>query len=259
MSTKYPIILVHGIMLKDWKFFKAFGNIQKILQTEGHRVYTAPTDGFGSIETNAAQLQICVQKIMAETGAAKVNLICHSKGGLDARYMIDTLHMEDAVASVTFLATPHKGSQIATKLYAFPKPLRWLIALYLTIAYRIFGDKKPEVLKVCQQLSYTPDGVLENFDHHDGIFMQSYSTTLEKSSDDFVMGIPLYFSRRFENIPSDGLVSVASAQFAEYKGNCTDASVSHSEIVDFMVGKQKKEKIYAFYISLCQDLAERGF
>ena len=257
MATKYPLILVHGIMLKDWKFVKAFGNIQNILTEQGYIVSTAPTDGFGSIETNASQLKDYVLQVLKETGQYKVNLICHSKGGLDARYMIQTLDMADKVASVTFLCTPHKGSQIATKLYALPKPLRGLIAWWLTLWYRIFGDQHPEVLKVCYQLSYTPEGVLKDFDHHDGIFMQSYATTMEKCKDDFVMGIPLYFSRRFEDSPSDGLVSVESAKFGEYQGICTDASVSHSEIVDFMAGKKKREKIYAFYLTLCEDLAKR--
>ena len=35
MKTKYPIILAHGIILKDFKYFKAFGKIEKILRAEG--------------------------------------------------------------------------------------------------------------------------------------------------------------------------------------------------------------------------------
>ena len=42
-------------------------------------------------------------------------------------------------------------------------------------------------------------------------------------------------------------------------GLCTDTSVSHSEIVDFMVKKSKREKIYSFYVSLCNDLEDRGY
>ena len=50
MKTKYPIILVHGIVVKDFKKFKAFGKIEKILKDEGFIVYTATTDGFGTIK-----------------------------------------------------------------------------------------------------------------------------------------------------------------------------------------------------------------
>ena len=73
------------------------------------------------------------------------------------------------------------------------------------------------------------------------------------------MGIPLLFSKHFENDCSDGLVSRDSTIFENYKGDCINDSISHTEIVDFMVTKKKKEKIYEFYFQLCKDLEERGF
>lgn len=265
MATKYPIVLVHGIALKDVKFFKAFGHIESLLGENGYRATTAPTDGFGSIENNAEQLRAYIRKVMEREGVDKVNLIAHSKGGLDSRYMIDRLGMADHVASLTFLCTPHKGSKLASRLYALPRVIKYPIAGWLHTLYRIFGDKHPEVLTVCRQLQYTPDGALESLhfgpqDDHDGIFMQSYATVMERSRDDFIMGIPHLFSRRWENgAPTDGMVSLESSQYANYRGVCTEGSVSHSEIVDFMVKKSKKEKIYAFYLSLCEELAERGY
>ena len=259
MSTTYPIVLVHGVGLKEFKFLRAFGKIEKILSKEGYLVSTADTDGFGKIETNAEQLKEYIEKVLQENNTQKVNIIAHSKGGLDTRYMIDRLGMKDKVASATFLCTPHKGSQIATRLYALPNFVKKFIAFWLTLFYKICGDKKPEVLEVCKELQHSPDDILETFNPFDGIFMQSYSTVLQKGSDDFIMGIPLYFSRKYEKDESDGLVSIESSKFAEYRGNCINDSISHAEIVDFTVNKKKKEKIYAFYISLCADLAERGF
>jgi triacylglycerol lipase len=266
MPTKYPIILAHGIVLKDVKFFKAFGHSEKLLRENDYATYTAPTDGFGSIENNAAQLRDFIREIMAAEGVSKVNIIAHSKGGLDSRYMIDHLGMAEHIASLTFLSTPHKGSKLATNLYRLPRVIKHPIACYLHTAYRMFGDKHPEVFKVCEQLQYAPEGALETLHltlpdaTYEDIFMQSYSSTMAKSSDDFVMGIPLAFSRYFEKgAPTDGMVSAESSQYAIYRGDCLDGSVSHSEIVDFMVKKSKKEKIYAFYLELCEDLARRGY
>ena len=266
MASKYPIVLAHGIVLKDVKFFKAFGHIETLLRDNGYSVHTSQTDGFGSIENNAAQLKAQIEEIMQAEGVDKVNIIAHSKGGLDSRYMIDHLGMADHVASLTFLCTPHKGSKLATRLYALPRVLKYPLACYLHAAYRIFGDKQPEVLKVCEQLRYAPEGALETLDltvpdaTYEHIFMQSYSATMNKSTDDFVMGIPLIFSRYFEKgAPTDGMVSLESSQYANYRGDCIDGSVSHSEIVDFMVNKKKKEKIYAFYLALCEDLTKRGY
>ena len=82
---------------------------------------------------------------------------------------------------------------------------------------------------------------------------------MERSRDDFVMGIPLKFSVHFERDASDGLVSKHSTKFGIYRGDAINESISHTEIVDFMVKKSKKEKIYNFYIDLCDELVERGF
>ena len=176
--------------------------------------------------------------------------------------MIDSLGMSEHIASLTFLCTPHKGSVIAEKIYALPKPIKGAAAAYLHVCYKLFGDKKPEVLKVCRQLSTKKEdelSLMQSSDNCEKIFMQSYSSTMDKVRDDFVMGIPLIFSKFFKSGDNDGLVSVESSKFALYKGNCADGSISHSEIVDFMVKKSKREKIYDFYISLCKDLEERGY
>ncbi len=259
MSTKYPIILVHGILFKDLWHRKAFGKIGKVLTNEGHKVFTSNHDGLGAIETNAEQIKEYVNRVLLETGAEKVNIIAHSKGGLDSLYMIDRLGMSDKVASATFLCTPHKGSAIAERLYDLPKFIRGFIAFNLNLWYRILGDKHPNSLEVCRQLKTNHDGVVELDGEHDGIFMQSYSTVLERKRDDFLLGIPLIFSRKHEGHLTDGLVSVESSKFKNYRGHCTDSSISHSQMVDFMTSKRKKEKVYKFYIELCSELEEMGF
>ena len=96
--TKYPIILVHGLCLRESRAFHAFGKIEKNLKTAGYRVYTAEIDAFGSIETNAEQLKDFIIKKLSESGAEKVNVIAHSKGGLDTKYMLVNLDMSDRVA-----------------------------------------------------------------------------------------------------------------------------------------------------------------
>ncbi len=259
VKTKYPIILAHGIILKDFKYFKAFGKIEKILKSEGCSVYTSKTDGFGTVENNAVQLKAQIIKILQAENAEKVNSIAHSKGGLDARYMIESLGMEDKVASLTTLCTPHKGSQIATKILSMPKPLKKFTSFWVNFVYRIFGDKKPDSLTVCEQLKSLPDAGTEVIDFSDKVYCQSYSAQMKRSRDDFVMGIPLMFSKKYERGATDGVVSEESSKFGSYRGECAEGSVSHSEIVDFMVRKKKKEKIYAFYIGLCRELAEKGF
>lgn len=259
MNTKYPILLVHGIAIKDIWFIKSFGEIDRILRIEGFKVYKSKVDSFGTIENNARILQEEIKKIIEECKCEKVNIIAHSKGGLDSKYAIKELHMGQYVASLTTLCTPHKGSPIASSLLKLPKIILHLVAFFINFWYRIFGDKHPDALEVCRQLAKVDSIEEEIFKIKEDIYFQSYSTTLKGSKDDFIMGIPLMFSHYFEkDKKSDGLVSSESARFGEYKGDALNESVSHSQIIDFMVKKKKKDKIYAFYSALCEDLKERG-
>ena len=258
--TKYPIILVHGIMLKDKKYFKAFGKIEKILQDEGYHVYTSKTDGFGSIENNAMQLKKQILEILEIEKADKINIIAHSKGGLDSKYMLEHLGMVDNVASLTTLATPHKGSPIASALLKLPRFLVYLIAWNINLWYKIFGDEHPDSYKVCLQLRKQDDEILtfSNEIYHK-VYCQSYSTTMKNSRDDFLMMIPHKFLSYYENDDHDGLVSKESSKFALFKGDCIDDSISHGQLVDISFNKSKKEIVYDFWLNLCNDLSNHGF
>ena len=258
MNTKYPIILVHGIFKKELKFAKAFGRIESKLKEQGFVVFSADTDGFGCVENNAKQLKIFVEKVLKETGAEKVNLICHSKGGLDSKYMITELGMEDFVASMTTLSTPFGGSIVASKIWELPRFIKGFIGFWMDVFFRILGDKHPESLKTCEELRLREIDV-ETLSFSNKIYCQSYSTTMEKGKDDFTMFIPYLIHKKFQNIDNDGLVSKDSSKFGIYKGNALEGSVSHSQIIDFMAHKSQKEKVYGFYIQLCSELAEMGF
>ncbi len=259
MASRYPIILAHGIVIKDYKFFRAFGRIEKTLKNAGYDVYTSRTDGFGSIENNAAQLKCQIEEICKARGVDKVNIIAHSKGGLDAKYMIDELDGDTRVASLTTVCSPHKGSKLAGKICGYPKPLLKFIAFWIDFWYKIFGDKAPDSMRVLQQLKAIPPEEYNEAVACEKVYCQSFSAVMKRSRDDFVMGIPLKITNHTEDSPTDGIVSVESSKFGNYRGNCLDGSVSHSEIIDFMAGKKKRQKVFAFYLSVCEDLANRGF
>ena len=227
MNTRYPIILVHGLAMKDTFFLRSWGRIDRILRSQGYTVYKSNVDGFGTVEGNAAQLKAEIDGILQETGAEKVNLIAHSKGGLDAKYMIQQLDMAHKVASLTTLCTPHRGTPIASFI-----------------------------------LQRTEDLAQETMNVGPGVMCQSFSAAMRPGSGDadFVMTVPLIFSRFLEKDKlTDGMVPQDSAIFGTYRGDCLDGSVSHTEIVDFMVRHRKRDKIYAFYSTLCEELVRAGF
>ena len=256
-KNKYPIILVHGVAVKDVLWVKAFGGIEAKVKEQGFNIFTAPTDAFGMIETNAEQLKEFIQKVLKETSSDKVNLVCHSKGGLDSKYMIENLEMEDYIASMTTLSTPFKGSIMASKVWDLPLIIKGFIAFWIDLFYRILGDKHPNALKVCEQLRKV-DVDMETVNFSKKIYCQSYSSTMNDTSD-FLMIIPSLIHKRYDNVNNDGLVSVESSKFGVYKGDCFEVSMSHSHMIDLMATKDKKEIIYEFYINLCEELKNMGY
>ena len=259
MPCKYPIVLVHGIAAKQLKILNAFGKIGDKLKESGERVFVARTDGFGRISTNAEQLKRYVLEVKKLTGAERVNIIAHSKGGLDTRFMITELDMEDSVASLTTLCTPHKGSVIASKIWLLPKPIKKFIAFFIDGFYKVLlKDETPDSMGACEELRLKDES--EDtlcFSHK--VYCQSYSSTLQKGRDCFIMGLPMKIYKHYENIENDGLVSSDSAKFANYRGECLDISVSHVQIIDLFAKKSQKEKIYAFYKQVASELSDMDF
>jgi triacylglycerol lipase len=111
--TRYPIVLAHG--MSGWKeLFGAleyFHGIPADLRGSGAEVYVTSVSAFASSEARGEQLLEQVEYIAAVSGAGKVNLIGHSQGGYDARYVAAV--RPDLVASVTTVGTPHRGSRLA--------------------------------------------------------------------------------------------------------------------------------------------------
>ncbi len=127
---RLPVIMVHGQGGFDKltigpAFAHYFNGVEKRFKKDGIVVHTTKTDPFGRIKNRAQQLK----DQLLELGYDKVNLICHSMGGLDARYMVTHLGMADKVASITTVATPHHGSWYADWVleWVFEKQGFWKI------------------------------------------------------------------------------------------------------------------------------------
>lgn len=259
MATKYPIVLVHGIAAKQLPFFNAFGNIDKELKKEGYRVYVSDHDGFGSIENNAEQIKKFIRWVMTECRTDRVNIIAHSKGGLDSKYMITELGMEEHVASLTTICTPHQGSIIASKIYGLPYSAKIALSCIVNDLYQVVGgDKHPDSMKVCEQLCSvdTYEEVMHLSNH---VYCQSYSTNITEAEDCVVMALPMNIQTRALAPENDGLVAEESTRFGVYRGSCLDTPVSHVQIIDFCAKKRQKPRIYSFYKQVCSDLERMGF
>jgi len=109
-ETQYPIVLAHGLLGFDTLigFVEYWWGIPDALEEDGAQVFVTETSGVNSSTVRGEQLLAQVQDILAITGKSKVNLIGHSQGGFDVRYVASV--RPDLVASVTTVASPHKGA-----------------------------------------------------------------------------------------------------------------------------------------------------
>jgi len=118
-TPQNPIVLAHGLLGFDE--LRLFGKllpgvhywrgITEALTANGIEVILAHVPPSASIEQRAAKLSDDIEK---KAGGKSVNIIAHSMGGLDARYMISRLNPPNVkVRSLTTIASPHRGSAFA--------------------------------------------------------------------------------------------------------------------------------------------------
>lgn len=112
-ATQYPVVLAHGLGGFNTLFgvLDYFNGIPQALMQGGSEVYVTKTSAIHDAEYRGEQLLQQVQIITAITGKEKVNLIGHSLGGIDIRYVAEVA--PDQVASVTAVASPEQGSKMA--------------------------------------------------------------------------------------------------------------------------------------------------
>jgi len=112
-KTKYPILLVHGVMGFDelagmveyW-----YGMPDKLVE-DGATVRSAKLSAQANNDLRANQLIEQIEEYLADTGKSKVNLIAHSHGSTTSRQA--SYMRPELVASLTTIAGPHKGSPVA--------------------------------------------------------------------------------------------------------------------------------------------------
>lgn len=121
MCTEYPIVLVHGVLGFDQILgYPYFFGVKEALEKKGADVYTASLSGVNSDAVRGEQLWEFIQEVKRCSNKNKVNLIGHSQGALDSRYVAATY--PDSVASVTSVDGVNHGSESADALRAALEP-----------------------------------------------------------------------------------------------------------------------------------------
>ena len=256
---KYPVLLVHGIAAHDRKgYIKFWGRIPDKIREKGVKVFFGDTDSFGNFESNAEILKTSIDRILHETKSPKVNIIAHSKGGLDSRYLIRKYDYGDKTASLVTMSTPHHGSEIADLVYKQKIVHSDIAKKALEIFGKLYGDVNPDLYSVNYQLTTkNMKEFNENIIMDERVYFQSNYSVMENSLDDLMF---FYSHLYLKNVigDNDGVVSEHSARWG---GNVVkiEGGISHAEILDYKLKNISGVYIPDIYFRIINDLSDRGF
>jgi triacylglycerol lipase len=260
IPLRYPVVLVHGISVHDRKgVFGFWGRIPEVLRGAGIPVYFGNTDAWGGSESNALILKETVEKVMRETGAPKVNLIAHSKGGLDCRFLISRHDFGDRVASLTTISTPHRGAELADEVASwkilYTPPVRALVERF----GRLSGDAVPDLYQMMRDV--TTENMRrfnEETPPDPRVYFQSLYTVMNKPEDDWLFHATYAYISKNRG-PNDGVVSEWSACWGENARKIRSEGISHRDILDMRKRRISGVDIPELYRDMVRDLSLRGF
>ena len=111
--TRYPILMVHGVFFRDYKFPNYWGRIPKGAKDKRcQNIFWQSAVCFFRSGQRQRTGRPHKEDPVSETGCGELNIIAHSKGGLDIRYAMSYCGIGGMIASVTTINTPHRGRKI---------------------------------------------------------------------------------------------------------------------------------------------------
>jgi triacylglycerol lipase len=246
------VVLAHGFF-----GFEAFAGVDQITYFYGVKddlarrgetqVFTPAVDPFNDSATRGAELYAHVQKVIEQTNAAKVIIIGHSQGGLDARVVAHD-HPE-LVAAVVTVGTPHRGSplgDVGDRVVSDPQARAAVDALVRLFGGALWSEstKETSLFKALGQFATT--GITEFNAHYTDAEAVPYFSVAGRSGlrdgkgacdaaqrPDFIsrwdstrdptnaglQASELYLEQNwFDPEPNDGLVTVSSARWGQFLG-----------------------------------------
>ncbi len=263
-KTKYPIVLIHGVFFRDNKLFNYWGRIPRTLKLHGATIYYGEHQSALTVKESARELAARIKLIIERSGCEKVNIIAHSKGGLDCRYAISEFGLAPYVASLTTINTPHRGCLFAERLlYAIPDNIKNKVATAYNVTLTALGDEEPDFLAAVNDLTAAScEKLNEKLSFPEGIYSQSVGSVMaHPQNGQFPLNLSYRYVKNFDG-ENDGLVGEASFAFGEkYTLLRTNGKrgISHGDMIDLNRENIRGFDVRAFYTELVKDLRGKGF
>ena len=265
-TPQYPVVLAHGLMGFDelklaGKYIPGiqyWRGIKDAMNANGIEVITTSVPSSGSIEERAEQLR---HQITTKAAGKPVNIIAHSMGGLDSRYLISCLKpSEFAVKSLTTIGTPHRGSAFADFVFReigeYSLPTIYKALAQLKIGSGAFRQLTQKYINE-EFNPKTPNSSYVKYFSYGATFHPPWFSAFR-----FSHSMVEYYEGE-----NDGLVSVASSKWGEYKG--TLQGCSHLDLINWsnrlvylfktLTFQRRNFNAVAFYMDVADMLAKEGF
>lgn len=262
-KTKYPILLVHGVFFRDSGLIDYWGRIPNELRQNGAMVFFGNHESASSVVDSGIDIYYRIKSIIKKTGCEKVNIIAHSKGGLDARYAISVCGAAPYVASLTTISTPHRGCEFADYLLStVSDKIQKKVANTYNNAMLNMGDSSPDFISAVTDLTAKKCAEMnEIVKDSPGIYYSSVGSVLKKARGGrFPLNLAYHLPKKFSG-ENDGLVSIDSfswgSDFTLISSN-GKRGVSHADMTDFTKENFDGFDVREFYVNLVSGLREKG-
>ena len=261
-KTRYPLLLVHGVFFRDSKYFNYWGRIPKELERNGAQIHYGNHGSAAAVADSAEELAARIREIVEQTGCEKVNVIAHSKGGLDCRYAMAHLGVAPYVASLTTINTPHRGCLFADYLLTkVPEDLKNKVAETYNKTLKRLGEPEADFLAAVNNLTAA---YCTQFDEEtpppETVYCQSVGSLMANARGGrFPLNFSYHLVRWFDG-SNDGLVSEASFEWGE---NYTllaptgKEGISHGDMIDLNRRDVDGFDVREFYVQLVHRLKEK--
>ena len=262
-KTKYPVLLVHGFFFRDYKYFNYWGRIPGQLKRNGAKIFYGNHPSAASIADCGQILSDRIKEIVQQTGCEKVNIIAHSKGGLDCRYAIEFCGAGPYIASLTTVSTPHRGCKFADYLLTkAPKRTQRHVSKVYNAALRKLGEPESDFMAAVNDLTSSHCTVLDQkMPVPEGILCRSVGSKVNRAlGGRFPMNFTYSLVRYFDG-DNDGLVGEESFRWGhEYTYLTTNSreGISHCDITDLNRTNLPEFDVREFYVQMVSDLRQRG-
>lgn len=262
-ATKYPILLVHGVFFRDFEHLNYWGRIPGELEKNGATCYYGNHNSAAAVKDSAVELRERIREIVEQTGCEKVNIIAHSKGGLDSRCAITLEGMAPYVASLTTINTPHRGCEFADYLLSkIPQAQQQMVAKAYNMAAARLGDTNPDFLAAVYDLTH--EKCMERNEQvpdAPSVYYQSFGSKLAKAvSGRFPLNFTHPLVKHFDGA-NDGLVGETSFPWGEhylFLTNRKKRGISHADMIDLNRENIPGFDVREFYVQLVADLKKKG-